>query len=146
MNFRGPKKYGIALLVLVIAYITFISIPYSVTRHYEGALYQQGKLVKKKVPVTVTGHVYRGVFQTNEFIGTVSVGGTRYSITTSRQSRLSSLMAQFQNAPPPHYTYTGIATKIVGQSVITTAMCEMSPHFNAVLVLTNHATVQTVTH
>lgn len=131
------RQYWKGCLLVLIAvfavYVAYICIPYSVNKHYEGAIYQQSK-VTKRVPVMLSGKVYRGVFQTNKFIGTVQIDGITYSIETFRSTRSFAILRQSYHQP---YPYVGEVTATNGQNLTTTAAIGMSGDFNSVLATTD---------
>jgi hypothetical protein len=131
LNKKRFWQGGLVIVVVVLlAYTLFISIPYSVSKSYKESIYNGGQVVKT-VPVKVTGTVYRGVFKTNEFIGKVEIDGKLYSIDTFRNRRS---FGGVRNAFP----YVGVVTGTDNQnSTVTTATIEMSAHFNSVVASTN---------
>ncbi len=141
MQFRRWRIRSLwALLVLVVAYMVWISVPYSVHRHYEGKIYGSTTPVAVQIPVTINGHLYRGVFQTNEFIGTVKIGRNTYSFSTPRQGRIPMMIQQLPHPIPPllsAYPYQGIVMRIDRQQyAVSSALLQMSGHFNTITAFT----------
>lgn len=131
MNKNHFWPSGLMIVVIVmLAYIMFTSIPYSVSKSYDESIYNGGQAVQT-VPVQVSGKVYRGIFKTNEFIGTVEIDGKTYSIDTPRNRR----SFEWNNNP---YPYIGIVTATDSQNyTVTTATISMSGDFNSIVASTD---------
>lgn len=131
MNKRRFWQGGLVMVVVaLLAYTMFISIPYSISKSYKESIYNDGQVIKT-VPVKVNGKVYRGVFKTNEFIGEVEIDGKTYAIDTYRTQR------SFWGVKAP-YPYLGVVTGTDSQNyTVTTAAIEMSPDFNSVVASTD---------
>lgn len=141
MKLGYKARIGWSLLILLVAYMVYISVPYAVSKHYEGTVYNTRNKALSHLPVTIQGKVYRGVFQTNEFMGTVKIGRNTYSVHTQRQSRMSILMQTliYHNPLPfAGYPYMGIVMRIDRQqSAVTSAFIQMSGHFNTMTASTH---------
>ena len=128
--YAGPA-HGYAIITLATGYTAFTSIPYTITKRYQGAIYL-GNHVVKKVPVSLIGKVYRGVFRSNEFIGTVHIGGAHYVIQTPRQARTFS----HENVKVP-YPYLGMDSAVIDNRTEITASIGLSAHFDTIAASTS---------
>ncbi|WAH37253.1 hypothetical protein [Alicyclobacillus dauci] len=131
MNKKRIWQGGLVIgVVVLLAYVMFTSIPYSVSKSYDESIYNGGQAVQT-VPVKVSGKVYRGVFKTNEFVGKVEIDGKTYSIDTFRDKRA------FSGKKSP-YPYVGVVTATDSQNyTVTTATISMSGDFNSVVASTD---------
>lgn len=141
IRFTLLKKYPIkssvvALAGIVAAYTLFVSVPYSVNKDYQGAVYNQHAELKQEA-VIIKGQVYRGLFQGDKFIGTVKVGASTYSIETTRTpSPMSAIWHPVQLVPT--YPYVALVGATDAQNMTTTiAIIEMSGNFNSIVVESN---------
>lgn len=140
MKTRWKTRVLWTLLAVVVAYMVYISVPYAIHKHYVGRVYGSTSPVASPIPVTINGQVYRGVFQTNEFIGTVKIGPNAYTFNTPRQARIPMIIQHLIHPVPPRlsgYPYQGIVMRIDRQQyAVTSALIQMSGHFNTIKAFT----------
>ncbi len=128
---RWLRGVVLTLIVLGAGYLAFTGIPYSINRNYQGTIYLGNRIVNR-VPVSLIGKVYRGIFKSNEFIGTVHIGGAEYFIQTPREFRLST-----HGNGQAAYPYIGMDSAVVDNHTEIMASIGLSANFNTIAVSTN---------
>ena len=133
---RKPRfwQWGLlGLVVLFLAYSTITIVPYSVDKHYNGAIYVQNQVVKR-IKVTINGKIYIGLLRSNEFIGSVKIDEVSYPFHTFRQWRLFGV-----HFP---YPYVGVSTAVRGNHAVLRATIEMSGNLDSLVASTDSITKQ----
>lgn len=102
---------AVIFFMLIAAYVIFITTPVHIHKRYQGAILKQTQMVQE-APIAIDGNLYRGLFNKNEFVGTLRFQGKTYRFTTAQFGGVSPIHLIRLRLASMHsqYPYFGQAT------------------------------------